>query len=184
MSVLCPFCDHENMEGDDVCARCFVALTDMNSLKKQSDIEIDLLHRPLREVMTREFVAVGPHATVGEVVRQLLGGGHHCAIITGSQGEILGVFTERDVLLRLATHFDQRASAPIAEYMTARPETLSSADPLAFALNRMMVGGYRHIPIEDEGKLAGLVSVRHVLGYLVRRFPDAIPANATLRGRH
>jgi CBS domain-containing protein len=63
--------------------------------------------------------------------------------------------------------------------MTPRPETLKAGDPLAFALNRMMVGGYRHIPIEEDGKLAGIVSVRHVLKYLTSRFPDAIPESVT-----
>jgi len=176
MSVFCPFCNHENLEGTDNCARCFVSLTDRISLQEQSEIEIDLLRRPLGDVMSDDYVAVPPHMSVGDVVRRLNDNGHHCAIVVEKDQSIAGIFTERDVLYKLADHFDKRASAPVCEYMTPRPETLQAGDPVAFGLNRMMAGGYRHIPLENQGKLVGLVSVRNVLSYLVNRFPDAIPS--------
>lgn len=178
MSVTCPFCNHENLLGADTCARCFVALTDIISLKEQSDIEIDLIHRPLGEIMTTSFVSVPANATVGDAIQKLNSDGNHCAAVVDENGSIVGIFTERDVLFKIADHYDKRDSAPIREYMTPRPETLKASDPLAFGLNRMMVGGYRHIPIEEEGKLVGVVSVRHILEYLAKRFPDAIYASA------
>ena len=124
--------------------------------------------------MTRDFVSVGPNVLVSDVLRRLNTDGHYCAIVVERDGSVVGIFTERDVLFRIADHYDKRVAAPVREYMTPRPETLRASDPIAFGLNRMMVGGYRHIPIEENGRLVGLVSVRHVLTYLADRFPDAI----------
>ena len=58
--------------------------------------------------------------------------------------------------------------------MTPNPETLADDAPVAFALNRMMVGGYRHVPILREGRPAGVLSVRDILGYLVQLVPETI----------
>ena len=75
-------------------------------------------------------------------------------------------------LLALPVHF------PVSDHMTANPVTLQADDPVAYALNRMMVGGYRHIPVQRDGKLVGVASVRDILGYLVKRFPELVTAGA------
>lgn len=175
MNLQCPFCDYENLEGADSCARCETTLADVEGLAAQSDMEIDLLHRPLGDLIADDYITVGGQETVGNVVRRLNEEGQHCAIVM-DQERILGIFTERDVLNKLAHGFDKRSAAPVREYMTADPETLNAHDPVAFALNRMMVGGYRHIPILQNGRLAGLVSVRDLLGYFTTRFADVTAA--------
>jgi CBS domain-containing protein len=53
--------------------------------------------------------------------------------------------------------------------MTANPVTLEANDKIAFALQKMDVGGYRHIPILFNGKLAGVISIRDILRYLTER---------------
>ncbi len=53
--------------------------------------------------------------------------------------------------------------------MTADPVTLETNDKIAYALQKMNVGGYRHIPILFEGKLAGVISIRDILRYLTER---------------
>ena len=92
--------------------------------------------------------------SVREVVQQLHNGGHHCAVVLKDDG-IVGIFTERDILQKLADRFESRADAPVSDYMTPDPDTLRVGDPVAFGLNRMMVRGYRHIPVLKDGKLAG-----------------------------
>lgn len=174
----CPFCSYDNIEGRDQCARCGVDLADLDAIKDKSDIELDLLHRPLGDLIAQDYATVSPNTLVRDVVKQLNEKGHHCAIVI-EDDKIAGILTERDVLNKLADHFDQRAGDPVKQYMTPNPETLHMDDPVAFGLNRMTVGGYRHVPIERDGKLAGVVSVRHILGYLVDRFPDVLAADTT-----
>ena len=52
--------------------------------------------------------------------------------------------------------------------MTESPETLEADDKIAFALHKMDVGGYRHIPILSDGEISGIISVRDILGHLTR----------------
>lgn len=167
----CPLCNHENIEGADQCARCHADLVDPDDLEERSDIERDLLRRPFGELAAHDYDVVSPELSVRQVVRRLNEHGHHCAIVLAGD-EISGIFTERDILYKLADRFEARADAPVSEYMTPHPETLSYDDPVAFGLNRMMVGGYRHIPVKREGKLAGVVSVRDILGYMLHRFGE------------
>jgi CBS domain-containing protein len=64
-------------------------------------------------------------------------------------------------------------SLAVQDIMTPNPEYLFYDDEIAFALNRMHVGGFRHIPLIDlNGHLRGLISVRDILDHLVRSIDD------------
>ena len=173
----CPFCGHENIQGVDQCAQCGVDLADLDTHKDKSKIELDLLHRPLGELMAHDYITVAPELPVREVIRRLNEESQHCAIVHDGD-KISGILTERDILNKLAHRFEARADDPVRDHMTPDPETLQFNDPVAFGLNRMMVGGYRHIPIERDGKLAGVVSVRHIISYMVDRFPEVLGTGA------
>ena len=174
----CPFCAFENIDGVAQCAHCGVDLADLDALKDKSDIELDLLHRPLGDLAEDDYATVTPDVSVREVVRRLNDNDQHCAVVVEGR-KIVGIFTERDILNKLVDQFEARGDDPVRDHMTSAPATLRFDDPIAFGLNRMTVGGYRHIPIERDGKLAGVVSVRHILGYLVDRFPDVLASGAT-----
>lgn len=96
------------------------------------------------------------------------------AVLVEREGRAVGIFTERDVLRRvLRTGIDQER--PVEEVMTPDPETLSLDDGIAFALNRMAVGGYRNLPVADEnGKPIGLLSQREVVAYIVSLLPARV----------
>jgi CBS domain-containing protein len=94
-------------------------------------------------------------------------------VLVSEGGELFGIFSERDVLMRVADRPDELADKPVRDFMTPAPETLTHDAPIAFAVNRMAVGDYRHVPvIEADGKRAGVVSVRDVIAYLCRRYPE------------
>lgn len=173
----CPVCGSENIDGVDLCRRCRVDLTDVIGLKEANEIELALLHRPLRDIAPRDYVAVSLDASVGDVIRQMDTQGHCCALVV-DKGRIAGIFTERDVLYKLADRFPDVCDSPVHEFMTRDPETLEADNPVAFALNRMMLGGYRHIPIEEGGKPIGVVSVRNVLSFLLQRIDTPVPPGA------
>lgn len=171
----CPFCGSENIEGVDQCASCEVDLTDLARLTTESDIEIDLLQRPLGELAASDYASATPDTPIRQIIQELNGSGHHCAIIL-EDGRVTGILTARDVLNKLTEHFDALADDPVAKHMTPSPVTLGYDDSVAFGLNRMVVGGYRHIPVIRDGKVFGVVSVRNVLQYLADRSPAAQPA--------
>jgi CBS domain-containing protein len=165
----CPLCGFDNIEGVDECARCRTDLGDLCSPEeRRTDLERDLLRDPLGAVAGDDFVEVRAADRLGDVVRRMAEGGQHCAIVVEDAAPV-GIVTERDILNRVADRFEAIADSPVGDHMTPNPESRRWDDPVAFGLNGMMVGGYRHIPLEREGGLAGVVSVRDVLGYLVER---------------
>lgn len=126
---------------------------------------------PLSEIMLRDPIVVDVAATVSDAVKAM--NDHHTGcVLVQRDGKLAGIFTERDVLTRMAFQ-KESASVKVESVMTRNPETIEATEVIAFALNKMSVGGYRHIPIVDErGKAVGIVSVRDLVDFLVELFPQ------------
>lgn len=166
----CPFCNYDNIEGVDQCARCQVDLTDIRRLQENdhSDIERTLLHTALEELSTKEYVEIAADTSIHQAINLMNEKGHHCAMVVEGDS-VIGILTERDILQKYAHQYQGNANAPVREFMTSNPVSLRSEDPIVFGINRMMVGGYRHIPLQRDGKLTGMVSVRDVLRHMVEQ---------------
>jgi len=89
-------------------------------------------------------------------------------LVLDSSGKLVGIFSERDLLLKVAGDNPPVLDRPVREVMTANPETVTPDDSLAFVLHKMDVGGYRHVPVVDQGQPLGVVSVRDMLHHLTR----------------
>jgi len=75
-------------------------------------------------------------------------------------------------LCKIAGDFEAHADAPISRFMTKAPGTLEGHVAVVFGLNRMTVGGFRHIPITTDKKLSGLVSTRDFFAFMVQRLRE------------
>ena len=96
------------------------------------------------------------------------------ALLIAEGDHIVGIFTERDVLSRVVVS-SVAHDAAISTVMTKNPEALGEHDGIAFALNRMIVRGFRHLPIVDAaGHPRGVLSVRGVVGYIVSVLPGRV----------
>jgi CBS domain-containing protein len=96
------------------------------------------------------------------------------AVIVERDGHPVGIFTERDLMRRVVAAGIGLDRA-LEEVMTPDPETLGLDDGIAYALNRMTVGGFRNIPIVDEsGTLVGIISQREVVDYVVSVLPSHV----------
>ena len=94
-----------------------------------------------------------------------------CVLVVDA-GALVGILTERDLLMRVDGHRSWRS---IREVMTPDPETLSPDDPIVYALNKMSMGGFRHVPLVDaDGHPVGVVSVKDVVDYIVDFFPNDV----------
>jgi CBS domain-containing protein len=118
-------------------------------------------------------VTVSPTTTVREVI-QLLATNNIGAVLVVWVDALVGIFSERDALLKIGDRIEEVAHEPIRHFMTPAPETLGCDDTIAYALNRMAVGDFRHIPIEQGEKPVGIISVRDMLRYLTRKFPKIL----------
>src|SRR5205085_8925731 len=89
-------------------------------------------------------------------------------LVVDDRGKLVGIFSERDLLTRIAGLHDGYAKLPIEKFMTPKPEAVTASDTLAFALHKMDVGEYRHMPVVEDGRPVGMISVRDMLRYITR----------------
>jgi CBS domain-containing protein len=125
------------------------------------------IREPLRLLGGRAPLCLPPEASLREAVDIMRE--HHVGCVLAVEGERLaGILTERDLLLKLE---GADLSRPVRDLMTPDPEVLHPDDPIVYALHRMSVGGYRHVPLVDEGgRPVGILSVKDIVHYLVSFF--------------
>ena len=170
--ILCPYCDAENIEGADECDTCGEALVDLSIRIPATSVEGDLLRDRIERLWPKSPSTVTPETSVGDVLQKMVDERIGCVMIV-DKGKLVGIFSERDALMKLNTDASKYFSRPISQFMTAEPGTLETSDKIAFALHKMNIGGYRHIPILFNGKLAGVISIRDILRYLTERIAAA-----------
>lgn len=168
MSSFCPYCGVEIIEGVDECEQCGQTLTEMSMPVPASRVELGLITDRIEVLPPRTPSTVTVDATVGEALKQMVRERIGCVMVTEGD-KLVGIFSEKDAVQRLNADAAKLLERPITQYMTRNPETLSSRDKIAFALHRMNLGGYRHIPILEDGQLAGVISIRDILDYLSQR---------------
>jgi CBS domain-containing protein len=109
----------------------------------------------------------------GEPVRKaldLMSSKNIGAVLVVEGGRVVGIFSERDALRKGL--YKGEPDRPVREYMTRDPDCLTPEDPIAFAMNRMGVGGYRHVPlVDDERRPVGMLVMRDVVRYILQHFP-------------
>lgn len=173
--MICPYCGTDNIQGVDACEHCGQDLTRFDRPRGRSPIEATLMEESLERLAPKPPVMVPPSTTVREAVAMLCEKRIGCVLV-GEDGVATGIFSERDVLLRTAHRHEQVADQPVAEFMTADPEGLEIDSTIAYAVNRMSLGDFRHLPVTRDGKLVGIVSLRDILRFLGEWYPDLIPA--------
>jgi signal-transduction protein with cAMP-binding, CBS, and nucleotidyltransferase domain len=132
-----------------------------------------VLDATIRDLQPHPAAGVSASATIGEAIELMLVRRIGALLVLGDD-RLVGIFTERDVLQRVAGAGVDHAR-PVREVMTPDPEALGLDDGVAFALNRMVEHGYRHIPIRGEkpGEWA-VLSVRDVVSYIASLLPGRV----------
>lgn len=115
---------------------------------------------------------LAPDAPVSRAISALLQTGH-TAVLVMKGDALVGIFTERDLLHRVAALRRDPESTPMSAVMTRDPEVLRAADCVTYAINRMAVGGFSNIPVvEESGAPTGLLGVREVMAHLSEVFDE------------
>ena len=166
--MICPNCGNDNLPGCEECSRCQQDLTQLDRPAAQDRIERSLMEDPVAILSPNKAITVSPTATVANVLQIMLKEKIGSLLIVGNDGKLLGIFSERDLLTKVAGLNEPFENLTVSQYMTAAPETVTAQDKLAFALHKMDIGGYRHMPIVDEGRPTGIISVRDVLRHITR----------------
>ncbi len=131
------------------------------------------LMRSLGEIPRDKPLCVPPEAQVAEVIERMQRAGRS-AVLVLKNGELLGIFTEKDVLSRVVTSASA-LSRPISELMTRAPHVLTERTQLGAALRILALGSYHHLPVLNAKKQpVALVSLRSIVAYLAEQFPNEI----------
>src|SRR6202167_3636207 len=122
----------------------------------------------LLELCDREIAAVPLEATVADAINKMLD--HHvgAVAVVDSEFRVAGIFTERDVLRKLALSHSDPRTTPVRELMTSQLEMPTRLTGPGEALNTMVERHFRHLPVaDDNGKLLGILSIRNLLEWRV-----------------
>jgi len=169
--MICPNCGCDNLPGNEVCDNCQHDLTALDRPVGWNRVEKGLLEeqvRHLRSASQIDPVTVLPTTTVQDALQMLVKNNIGALLVVDEKGMLTGIFSERDVLKKVAGVQECFTLLPVSRFLTDKVETVSVHDPLAFVLHKMDVGGYRHLPVVDHGKPVGIVSVRDMLRYITK----------------
>lgn len=137
---------------------------------------MDLTRNLKNETVSRLYPTqpwlVQPTQPVADAVKLMREKKVGCVLIC-EQRQIVGIFTERDLLRRVVAQGNSLDS-PIQEHMTPDPVTAHPRDSISTVVKRMQKGGYRHLPVVIDGRPVGMLSVKRIVHYLVEHFPTTI----------
>ncbi|HEV7821685.1 MAG TPA: CBS domain-containing protein [Burkholderiales bacterium] len=126
--------------------------------------------RPIREIIENQKVLSADTETTILEASRLMKQNRIGALMVCNKNRLVGMFTERDALFRVMAEARDPQTTSLAEVMTPHPQTVEPDKPLGHALHMMYEGGFRHVPVVENGTPVGLVSARHALGPELREF--------------
>ena len=126
--------------------------------------------RPVRSIIEGQSpVTCAPATSVSEAAKLMQH--HHVGALLVVEGERLcGIFTERDALFKVVAADRDPQTTTVSEVMTVDPQTITPDRPFGHALHMMFEGGFRHVPVIENGHPIGVVSARDALGSELQEF--------------
>ncbi len=133
--------------------------------------QLNLTTESVKFAYPTEPLTVDPSEPIRAVLLLMKQQREACVLVT-QEGRLAGIFTERDALRIMAKQ--EGLDRPVSEVMVTQPETVCTSQSVGQAISRMSVGGYRRLPIMEDGRPVGVLSVPGILRYLVDHFPKII----------
>jgi CBS domain-containing protein len=162
--LLCPICRHDNFEGEDACENCGADLRTSDIPQQALDYRGRLLGEHLDDLRPVAPAIFPADADAADAIARMHADEIDCVLVTEGD-RLVGIFTDRDAVLKVAGR--PPGMVPLRDVMTRDPVVLRHDDPIAVAIHKMAVGGFRHIPIVDGGNLpTGVVSARDVFRHI------------------
>lgn len=150
-------------------------------------LDSNTFRRPVKNLKLRKPVMVDIALSVREALTIMQSKKFGCVLVTRG-GTLAGILTERDIIAKALGEQKDLGKISVQEVMTPDPVTLQPEDSVAFVLNAMHVGGYRHVPIvDDRDRPLAVVSVKDIIGFIVDNFPEEIlnlPPKPIRRSEH
>lgn len=179
----CPACGFLNLPGDDICSNCGAELASTDSAETSAASISPLLSRPLGSLKMGPVATIEATMPVGGALNTMHEQHIDCLLVM-AEGRLVGIFTERDAVLKLADrrlsigairrrftrairHVRLGSRTLASDVMTPDPVVLQADETVAVAIHKMAVGGFRHIPVLDGDRPVGVIAASDVFRHVV-----------------
>jgi CBS domain-containing protein len=112
-----------------------------------------------------DIVTIAPTANLTAAVKLLAERRIGAIIVTGPDNRVAGILSERDIVRTLSERGPAALDENVGTVMTRKVTTCTEADTIAFIMERMTEGKFRHLPVVDQGRLVGVISIGDVVKY-------------------
>lgn len=165
--MICPTCGHDNIPGVDECASCLASLSQEGFPTPTTGAHHIIMTDPISALDPPPPVCVSPETSLAGAISELRRHNIGALLVTDADGRLVGIFTERDVLYKVAGQAQDMSAISVAQVMTPNPTALRADVPIAHALHLMALHGFRHIPLVDEdGRPQGITSFRGMVQFI------------------
>jgi len=185
--LTCPACGRPYLPGEEVCENCGADLTATDPAETEPESEASPLTHSLHMLNLQAPSTIEATVPVGGALKTMQESGVECLLVM-SQDRLVGVFTERDAVLKLADrrltigavrrrvtrvlrHAHLGTRTLVREVMTSDPVVLHRDETVAVAIHKMAVGGFRHIPVVDGDRPVGVIAAGDIFRHLVELAP-------------
>ena len=110
-----------------------------------------------------DVLTIEPTADLAAAVKILSERRIGALVVTGADRRVVGIISERDVVRTLGQRGSDAFNVPVAEVMTRRVVTCGARDTVADIMERMTAGKFRHVPVVEQDRLAGIISIGDVV---------------------
>jgi len=152
-------------------------LEEMYKIKKRDNFNLGKGITPtdsIKNLLGNQFIVLNEKVTLRKAI-DAIQKQHVGCILLENNNKLSGIFTERDIVQKIVGNRQDLDKEYVNDYMTLKPDVLHQNDAIGFALNKMIEGGYRHIPIINEsGAPIGVISMQDIINHLGDYFYEDI----------
>ncbi len=172
MGIKCPSCGFDNIQGTDRCEECLHSLMqrDLPKPTKNDKFQQAMMTAPVSEILsTKELLVASEDDSLDKIISILQRKKLRCLLVYRKK-KLVGIVSNRDLLRKAASVDKDLSKMTVESVMTSGPEYVNVHDPIANAINKMAMGGFRNIPVlANDGTPLSIVSIQDVLAYLTKR---------------
>lgn len=137
-------------------------------------LDSNTFKKPIKDIKVGKPISLEVGQNVEDAIAMMQVKQFGCVLVV-DDGKLVGILTERDIISKAVGTGRELNEIPVGEIMTPKPQSFQPDDSLAFVMNAMTVGGYRHIPIVDEkNQPISVVSVKDIVSFIVEHFSEEI----------
>jgi CBS domain-containing protein len=138
-------------------------------------------NRTIREIVANQKVVTAPAIATVDAAARLMRRKHVGAVLVVEKGHLVGIFTERDALFQVMAAGRDPRTTRLSEVMTHNPQSIHPDKSFGHAMLIMYEGGFRHVPVVENGHPLGVVSARDAFGPELQEFESEIRNRERIR---